>query len=935
MVARTYTPPQFNVQDTRTVSQAGVAESDNRVMTPNLVGDSGWRDKAIAQLAGSGVRPLEDMADIEFSNLYLEGQAQAGIAQSEDELQGNPLTRDWKVAGYRDTMGKLALADADAQFQVDIKRLREANPEDMQTYLADRRGKLMPGLSGMSREARATAAGQLLLSDRAAIKTYTSEHTKFIIETTSQGYTSQWNVARNNLRRTQLLAANGDISQDDFNEQMRSAAGTIVGSVWQDKRLPMDVKQGLTEQMLSSTLADDIVPLYDYLQNNKVPDGKGGSSTIISRLPGDSQLKLANAYRESMARTNDMRAIARMEQIADLESQLSAAKDGKTGVQITSTWDDIKGMLDPMVLNRTISGERAGAIKKSYLEYQLKNEARGDLSSAYFDGRIDSIIRTGKTAKEAADAADEVMTARNYTPAQRLSAHLSAGLNGLNEGFKKAGEQLGPSIRQLINSDDGTVNPEHLQKLEKTFATLKQAERNGLTTSRVALLSGLPDDDRATMERILTLRDKTGMSFDQAVKEVQQITAREQAVPASTRSAMSQSTQQEIGKQIDAIEPRGIMGTIWGNVKSVFSANAEPDLKLRPQSYMNSRDGWFKDSATVQWYTQNTREELRTTSAKYSLTHPGASASEIMNMTKADVAARTIETRHGPLIMPDGADVASIYGVAPGNQAGLGRAIDAMLPNTKDNTRYKLVFAQGSLFAQEVGKNGEHIGNGVLIAPEALRAEVERQTNAETVRADEIHGDGRAVSADGVSFRYNGSNSAGVPNAWVFGLRSNLIKHELVRSTPYPDASGKLMPNGERVMTAGVGVSSHNPAYPKVGPDGKVSGIEVQRSFLSASNAAAYAGAREAKAAGRYNAAGFQLMSEIAYQAGPNFMSRKDSLGEEYRALQLAMRRRDPAAAVEALKKTSVWRYSADRNNPDTNTARQNGYLKLLNESFR
>jgi len=93
----------------------------------------------LSQFARQGAEHLDKMADIEFSNLYLEGQAAAGVVESEAELQGNSLTRDWKVAGYRDTMGKLALADSEAKFNLDIKKLREGNPEDLQSYLAKRR----------------------------------------------------------------------------------------------------------------------------------------------------------------------------------------------------------------------------------------------------------------------------------------------------------------------------------------------------------------------------------------------------------------------------------------------------------------------------------------------------------------------------------------------------------------------------------------------------------------------------------------------------------------------------------------------------------------------------------------------------------------------------------------------------------------------------
>ena len=175
------------MRDTREYQQTQVAAADTRVSPPLIVGDDSWRDKMLEQFASNAASMLNKMADIEYSNLYLEGQAKAGVIESEEELQGNPLTRDWKVAGYRDTMGKLALADTEAQFAVDIAKLREKGPEEIQAYLAARREKLMPALGSMSREARAAAAGQLLLQDRAATKTWTTEHAKFIIEQKSLG----------------------------------------------------------------------------------------------------------------------------------------------------------------------------------------------------------------------------------------------------------------------------------------------------------------------------------------------------------------------------------------------------------------------------------------------------------------------------------------------------------------------------------------------------------------------------------------------------------------------------------------------------------------------------------------------------------------------------------------------------------------------------
>ena len=211
---RQYQAPEFRVRDTREFQQSQVAAADTRVAPPLIVGDDSWRDKMLEQLGGNAANMLNKMADIEFSNLYLEGQAKAGVIESEEELQGNPLTRDWQVAGYRDTMGKLALADTEAQFAVDIVKLREKGPEEIQAYLATRREKLMPALGSMSREARAAAAGQLLLQDRAATKTWTTEHAKFIIEQKSQAVHTQWNTSLRTLGNAQIKKQLGELQDD-------------------------------------------------------------------------------------------------------------------------------------------------------------------------------------------------------------------------------------------------------------------------------------------------------------------------------------------------------------------------------------------------------------------------------------------------------------------------------------------------------------------------------------------------------------------------------------------------------------------------------------------------------------------------------------------------------------------------------------------------
>lgn len=923
---RQYQAPEFRVRDTREFKQSQVAAADTRVAHPLIVGDDSWRDKMLEQLVGNAANMLNKMADIEFSNLYLEGQAKAGVIESEEELQGNPLTRDWKVAGYRDTMGKLALADTEAQFAVDIAKLREKGPEEIQAYLATRREKLMPALSSMSREARAAAAGQLLLQDRAATKTWTTEHAKFIIEQKSQAVHTQWNTSLRTLGNAQIKNQLGELQDKDYNEQLRSTVGTMVQSVWMDGSLPLGVQQQLTFEMLQNALANDSVDLYDFVASNEIPDGAGGASTLMSRLTGEQQGKVANSYREAQSRTRDARNMAVAAQVANLEAQID--NDAYTG-----TYEDLIGMLDPMLVSKGITGERRQGIINRYLDKQYKGEQSSALAELYLRGDLNGIFGAGKEQTDGLKALDAMLTRRGASPEQRLNAYLQSGLNGMDGGFKKAGEVLGTALRQ-VRSPDGTVLPQHLATVRTINNAVRQAEERGQTGIRVALLSGLAEGDRMFAERVFAQVDG-GASYDEAVLKATDTEAKEAQLTPAVKAAQTQHVAKAVTSAIAALEPRGVLSSAWTWAKSIFSSEAASDLQLRPWSGMGDRDGWFSDGPTVQFYTQRVREELANEANHVLLQSPGASADQVISVAKANVAARTISTRFGPLTMPRNVKIEDAFGVGRGNQAAIGPALDAMLKETKEDANWQLAFVNGRLFAQEVDRTGKRVGTGTYLNPKDVSTKIKQMTDAEQGKANNVFGSGRRVQKGGVTLLFNGMNTAGVPATWMMGYRDNLVKHEGIRATPYQDLSGAKDTKGNPIMTVGVGVSSHNPRYPKVQPDGSVNVEDIRRSFLDASDDAAIAGSKVARDLGRHDQPTFMLMSELAYQSGTAFMSQKNKTGERYREFAAALKSGNVEATQAAFKRTAAWYYSADPKNRDKITPRQQNYLRLIQQSLK
>lgn len=923
---RQYQAPEFRVRDTREFQHVQVAAADTRVAPPLIVGDDSWRDKMLEQLGGNAANMLNKMADIEFSNLYLEGQAKAGVIESEEELQGNPLTRDWQVAGYRDTMGKLALADTEAQFAVDIAKLREKGPEEIQAYLATRREKLMPALGSMSREARAAAAGQLLLQDRAATKTWTTEHAKFIIEQKSQAVHTQWNTSLRTLGNAQIKKQLGELQDKDYNEQLRSTVGTMVQSVWMDGSLPQGVKQQLTFEMLQNALSNDSVDLYDFVASNAIPDGSGGASTLMSRLTGEQQGKVANAYREAQSRTRDARNMAVAAQVANLEAQID--NDAYTG-----TYEDLTGMLDPMLVSKGITGERRQGIINKFLDKQYKGEQNSALAELYLRGDLNGIFSAGKEQTDGLKALDAMLTRRKASPEQRLNAYLQSGLNGMDGGFKKAGEVLGTALRQ-VRSPDGTVLPQHLATVRTINNAVRQAEERGQTGIRVALLSGLAEGDRMFAERVFAQVDG-GASYDEAVLKATDTEAKEAQLTPAVKAAQTQQVAKAVTAEIAALESRGVLSSTWTWAKSIFSSDAASDLQLRPWSGVGDRDGWFSDGPTVQFYTQRVREELSNEANHVLLQSPGASADQVISVAKANVAARTISTRFGPLTMPRNVKLEDAFGVGKGNQAAIGPALDAMLKETKEDANWQLAFVNGRLFAQEVDRTGQRVGTGTYLNPKDIGTKIKQMTDAEQEKANNVFGSGRRVQQDGVTVQFNGLNTAGVPATWMMGFRDNLVNHEGIRAKPYQDLSGAKDTKGNPIMTVGVGVSSHNPRYPKVQPDGSVKVEDIRRSFVEASNDAAIAGSKVARDLGRHDQPTFMLMSELAYQSGTAFMSQQNKTGERYREFANVLKTGNVEAAQEAFKRTAAWYYSADPKNRDKITPRQQNYLRLIQQALK
>lgn len=937
MLTRDYKPSDFRVKDERSTPGQQVAAADTRAQGPITFGDDTWRDKLLGSFVGQGQAVLEKMADVEYGNQYLEGQAQAGLIESEDELEGNPLTRDWKVAGYRDTMGKLALADSEASFAVDIAQLREQGPEEVKAYLAKRRETLMPGLASMSREARAASMGQLLLQDRSATKTWQVEHSKFVTEQIFQGVHTQLGTALKTLGATQTQFRMGDTPQETLTESLRGVAGIVQGSVWANDRLTDDNKRQLTAEVVTNALENDSVELYDYLANNEMV----GGGTMLDRLDGKQRQQLASAYRAAKTRTNDKRNLGDMFAIESVKQQIEAGNYRGTG-------DELREHLEQYVQRDVITGTEAASIVGKYASESLKLDESSSKAQFMLSGNEHGLFSKGWTSAEGMAGLNDTLARTKAEPLQRMEAYFQVGQKFGSVGYEQVGQMLTPVVQQVRNTK-GTINEDSRNLFTQIRTRVLAAKRDGNPNALSQVLSGMPEKDRTFTNRVINLND-SGMTLELAVATAADLEAKESAMTPSARNAAAAATLKAASAEIMTIEPMNALESVWNNVKGWVSPEAAAIGVLAPRSAIGSRDGWFSDSPAVKLYAQTVREAGMEEVGKILDINPFLDPGDVKTQALANVAQRTVKTRHGPLILPAGADPAKFFGVGPGNMAMVGPAIDKMLEETKADSRWHIKHTHNGVFAQELDRNGKEIGNGQYVKPTDVKRAVDELMQGRARKADAVYGGGVEVSGEGAKIRFNGHSSSGAPPEWMLGFRNNLANQEGVKTKEYVDLSGRKDMAGNPIKTVGIGLSSHNPYYPKPDKDGNVSPEAIRISFIKASEDAAKAGMKYTEGLGvrkLQNEHTFALMSELAYQSGNSFATAKDKGGkltrgaQKYQEFLGAMKSGNAEQAKAAFQNTYAWYYSVDPKKRDTAagkvemTKRRKHYLTLIEKSFQ
>ena len=861
-----------------------------------------WQLDMLKGLVG-GIAPyVQGIANNLNKNAYLEGQVAAAAKQTEEDLDANPITGHWQIAGHRDLTNRLRISDAQAQFDKDLPMLATKGPEEMQKYLDARRETLLPALASSSGQVAEALTGQLALDERTAMAKHAGAHKKYIIDNIvgAQGAIMQNDLA--SLKRTREEAMlNPELGIDAYTKAVESSAGNLVQGIWYNPRLDYPSKVKFTQEAMEYALANDELGYFDYLAHTPIPLQDGTNAPLSAHLGINEWAKMADKRRSVDDRVGMFRNLEQMQQVAMTEAGI---KEGT----YEGTYDDLTKATRGWLVSKTIDKGQYNNLIEGYMRMKGKQDNSYAITDAYIRGDYDTLYKLGSNPTDAASTTVASFAAKGGKPGVDLPAQLpilmTAGQNGSAGAYKLVGERLLPSLTQLIRPD-GTIDSQHAQVFGMVNEHINSLEAGARDAAMTDLLTGLPDSKK---DLVLGLRArmKDGANFAQAMTEQLAADKEVSGMSPAMRAAASVTKQTDITKALDNYSPMGLWDQAWNSVKSTFGSDV-----AQARGVVAPRTSPWSDDQTVAKFNQQARMEIAREAQALSILNPGLDGESLVTKAASNVASRTVKTEQGPLFLPKGVTAQKFFGLPDSaSPHEVAQAVSEVVKPTQDGNRVAFDVAEGKIRFQEYTPDGTRTNHTGTLDPRSVRPVYDQKAQERFKRYDEIHGSGTNFRTGGEGVQFNGFNTAAVAAPWVFDLRKSLVQNEGFKSEVYKDTRGN--------DTIGVGLTGQY--MPKPGPDGKVSKEQLDQAFWKASNDAATSGKRVANALGMpQDRNAFLLFSELAYQSGSSFSDLRS-----YRPFLDTLRTGDKNAMQEAFKNTPAYKASGAN--------RQKHYLKLIND---
>ena len=857
--------------------------------------DGDTTSRLLQGLLGTAQQVTDKLFDRHLQEEYLRGAAAVGQGKAESELEGSALTRDWAVAGFRDTAGKLQMAQTEAQMAADMKRLREQSPADFQKYLAQRRADITPTFEGMSFEQRQAAFGKLLLSDQAAIQKHKTEHAEWQIEQRMKPIQASTAAAIQNLEAARLK--NDSVA---YETALSGFIGTVYADINFDAAFDASAREKLNMQVASALFAGNQIAAAEALMNTPMPaapDGTGERTTLLSRMSLESQEKYGNMLRTAYDRTEDMRNIEWRQQDAASEAAMSRGT-------FDLTYNEYDAFLQSGLQRGALKGGQYASKLKAFEEYQYNELRLHNLSQAALTGDVGRMASLNANEEDIVSAALKVAQRRGDPLESQIGMLASIGTKGFATAYKRMGELVAPAFRVLVD-DKGNVNASQAQLVQTTLKMVEGFEAQGYQNASAQFLAGLPEDARSRAQSLM-YELKRGGDAAQAVQATLAKEATTKNLSAQGRAQMAANLNREVQKELaDFTGTRGFFSSLFQSVIQTEGGTLERPVHWFAQSEAAAGEAAFQ-----------ARSELQASVERISRDAPHLTASQVVEQAKADLFGRTVVTKDGPLFAPPGTTIGNLYNVPVAVQSQIGRAVDNI------SGRYKREFPNTAAVRYE-----NYHGQISVIGVD----EDGTQTFARPLLKEELHGElakfkdraadvGRAEMGSGIEVRgvrFNGANSAGVYPSVMLEFRKNLIQHEGVVTTATPDAG-----NGK--LNIGVAVNEGNDFFPRdlnLKKDDPVPPEVIRSSFLAASDDAAKDGVRIAQSAGLRGRAAQLLAMELTYQSGRGHV-------KDHAPVYAAIRAGDAERAVQEFRNTPAGKFTEEKHKE-----RFDSYVKLIRQA--
>lgn len=900
MVQRTAVDYNLRAQDTRRMSSPTVAAGNVRADHITQVGDQNWRSNLLGNLVQFGTGIASKLVDNATTNAYLKGSADAAAGKAEEELQSDPFTKDWQTAGFRDTMGRVKQAEADAQLEQDMPRLRTQSPAEMAAYLDAQRSDLLPALAGMSGEARSKMIPNMAIRDQAAISKHKGLHQQHIWDVQGKGFTAPITQGLNDLTSIREMRLGGEAYQD--------AEKKVVGRLL-DMRissLPTAQKDALTLELLEFSLANQHLGLYQALSKKLTPDtvnadgtfSSDSKLTVLEQLPVPVQEKLSKAYVKAKEATQ---TIANQDYFDTFNSQLWSLKNGVS----TLDYDQVRAIADAGTMIG-LSPEKRDSLFSAYYESEHKKGGNLRYAQAWMTNQTNTLFSDGKTVADGRTAAIDTILKGKTVPEQLLA--LGSAIDyGNTDAAKVFGERIAPSIASLAVSD-GKITPEHNQNLDTMYKLFDSAKGNSIMMA--ALSAGIPEELQARVDRLRALH-ASGQTGAPAVARMLEMEKAEAGMSKQEKAVASRGIAEEDQKYLNKIGNEGWLSRTVDSVVGLHSRDSavRADMELRgvmPDASPDTR-AIVRDSA-IRTYKTGMREEMQEL-ANRGMTGDSESRAVI---AMGQLMRRSVRAGEMPIILPKGSTPHKYFETDPATPVDMiDKALGNRIKPTADGGYMDVTATATGLAYQEWDRNGVSVPtNAGMLSPSTIRDDVKALHTQKLKPTIEEVGEGVTYKDKNIEFKYNGVNTAGVSTKDMLAFRKTMVEQEGVKTIAYEDLSGKLKPDGTRVRTVGVGVSETNPEhFPKLDASGRVTPDQLVTSFKGATNAAAKRAVGIQEALGLPNSAAFQLFAGLSYQGLGQVYERKDK-GVPFAK---AMQSKDKVEAIAALKQTTAYKMSQHR----------------------